>query len=155
MSSMQITKIKFSGMKIEIVWSEEGHRATIDHSLSSFDVPHPDFVSAFTAFKPLVLDLLELDAAYGHDFRVTGVSVNYEEKDSRKGLVVTSQKKLAGTNAPLVLNTPHLREPTSDKDEGTGFYSGDLGDALTRLLGEAVRFIAGHRAQGNLFDKAA
>lgn len=64
--------------------------------------------------------------------------------------MVTCLKTLATTNAPLVLNTPHLRE---DDGESPGLF---LPDAMATLLDRAKqaaeRFMQGDRAQLNLLD---
>lgn len=149
---MKFSKIKFNGYRVELIWSTRapGSLDETETKLSSGAAPRPEFVAAFNAFKPLALDLLELPE-YGEGFIVTGLSINEEDNDGRGGLVITSMKTLKQANAPLVLNTPHLREPVDDNQDGAaGFYTEGMSGALATMLGEAKRYVNGERAQQEL-----
>lgn len=151
-STVTFQKVKWNGTEVKLVWSTSSLVAEVEHSLRSFQAPHQDFVDAFRAFIPLVLELLELSDEYASDFKVIGFSINTEE-DGRLGLVVTCAKQLADANAPLILNTPHLRE-RNDEETTVGFLPDRWLDALSDVQSAAEAFLEGRRAQGDLFAGA-
>jgi hypothetical protein len=66
---------------------------------------------------------------------------------------VTCLKKLTQANAPLVVNTPHLREPVEDREFGeTGFFTDGMAEALLEAENQAEAYVGGKRAQGELFN---
>lgn len=73
--------------------------------------------------------------------------------DGRRGIVVTCLKKLEQTNAPLVLNTPHMREDT-DGTGGAGFMPGEWLGLIESAERAAEAYIEGKRAQKDLFVDA-
>lgn len=153
---MRFTKIKYSEKNgVHLEWStpaEKRPEDLVEHTLNGKEAPAPEFDAALQAFRGEVLVLLELPGDYTDGLRVIGLSVNYED-DGRKGLVVTCVKQLERTNAPLVLNTPHLREAS---DEDTGNY---LPDRMVELVREAERqaaaYVPGARLQKGLFAESA
>lgn len=154
---MNITKIKYDGEKVEISWKDVGVGGTeTTHTQTSRQTPSPRFVAALHAFVPIVVDLLRLPEGYEIGLRVQSLSINYEEGDGREGLVVTSLKDLKDTfNAPLVLNTPHLRQVVDDEEDGrSGFLTSELSSALAVARGAAERFLDGERAQVDAFANA-
>lgn len=152
---MRFTKIKWNGEKVELRWTTHSGETldTIEHKLVSYDPPEPEMEEAFAAFVSPVLDILELPEMYGKDLRVTGASVNWGGESDRMGVVLTCLKDLAETNAPLVLNTPHLKE--EDPEDGN---AGQMPQKMVRMVDElqsrAARYVNGHRAQGELFEAA-
>ena len=153
---MRFTKIKSNGKTVELQWHESKlNGEEISHHLTSPDAPSPALPSALAAFVPIVLDLLQLPEDWSENLRVQSLSINHEKGDGRMGLVITCLKKLPDANAPLVLNTPHLRQPVNDDDTGPGFFIEGMGEALDDVLSAALGFYNGERAQGDLFPKAA
>lgn len=149
---MDFQKIKFNGKKVVLHWTSAHALEEHEHTLTSAQPPHPDFVAALQAFVGEVLDLLELPLDYGDGLTVVGLSLPVQE-DGRSGLVVTCLKALKGAPSPLVLNTPYLAEPGDDPDAPA------LSRHLLRLIetaeGEAEAFVDGKRAQGDLFATEA
>jgi len=121
-------KIKWNGSEVKLAWTTGNpFGVEFEHTMRSKEAPHPELDERFRAFVPHVLKLLELPESYDEKFRVTGLSINTEE-DGRCGLVVTCMKGIADANAPLVINTPHLRERMDE--EGVGFLPGEMLDCL-------------------------
>lgn len=147
---MRFTKIKWNGKEVVLAWTTKSGADTIRHTLDSFERPRQEFDDALQAFVPEIVQLLELPTAYAEELKVIGLSINYEEGD-RAGLVVTCLKNLAEFNAPLVLNTPHMREPDFD-DENPGQMSDTVLQLLGRAQGAATRYVEGKREQGDLFE---
>ena len=51
------------------------------------------------------------------------------------------------------INTPLLRFPQTDEQVGLpSHFSEETEEHLRDLIHEAVRYLAGHRGQGNIFD---
>lgn len=146
----QFTKIKWKpGEKLELQWVEsvgEGKTAIV-HQLASVEEPAAALPECLQAFVPEVLKLLRLPATYADDMSVTALTINYED-DDRMGLVVTCLKQLSSTNAPLVLNTPHLRE--ADNDAVGHFLPARMVQLLEDAKVVAERFLLGERAQLSL-----
>lgn len=153
---MKFSKIKYDWKKVELSWTTKEKGAEIAHHLTSSARPAPAFTGAMRRFVPIVLSLLELPDSYDDGLQVTGISLNVEENDGRRGVVITSQKKLEAANAPLVLNTPHLREPVKDEEvDQPGFFPDEMEDAITHAERAASEYLEGKRAQGDLFGKGA
>lgn len=149
---MKFSKIKWDGATVELQWTTKlDGGGEVAHSLKSMDTPRPEFISAMQAFVPEVLELLELDGAgWDDELTVSGLSIN-EEEDGRRGLVCTCRRALTIANAPLILNTPHLRERRDEEGE-SGFLPDELLTLVGRMEGEAQLYLKGKRAQADLFD---
>lgn len=148
---MRFQKIKYNGSQVVLRWvTKKLGGDEIEQEVRSFQTPHPEFVSAMRAFILPALELLELPEDYDEGLTVTGLSIN-EEEDGRLGLVVTMQKKLAGANAPLVLNTPHLRQLMDEEYDGN-FLPDEMLLAIEAAERCAKNFIDGKRAQADMFE---
>jgi hypothetical protein len=149
---MRFTKIKWNGMRVSLEWIDKKGKTEVEHHLNSYDVPAPALEKSLSAFVPIALDLLELPQSYRNDLRVTGLSTN-EEDDERAGLVITLQKKIKQANAPLVLNTPHLREPVAPAEYGAvGFFTNGMSEAIDKAQVAAIDYHNGKRAQVDAFE---
>jgi hypothetical protein len=143
-------KIKHSRGSTVLTWVSEirgeASRGNTETTLTSGDTPRPEFINALQAFSAHVLDVCELPDSWADGLTVCGVSIS--ENDSQGvGIVVTAVKKVAGANAPVVINTPHLAEQS---EHGPALCREAL-DAINLLLEEADRFRKGERAQAELF----
>lgn len=118
---MEFTRIKDDGKQVTLKWETVEGDTVIRHELESRDRPTEAFRAVMASFITPVLDLLQLPPEYADAFSVVSLAINREEGDGRLGLVVTCFKKLPDTNAPLVLNTPHLRQYV-DGDHPEGKY---------------------------------
>ncbi len=149
---MKFSKIKWDGACVELQWTSKLDGAgEITHALKSYDTPRPEFVEAMRGMVPHVLKVLELEAAAWEDtLTVSGLSINQED-DGRRGLVCTCRRALDIANAPLIINTPHLRE-SRDDEQLKGFLPDDMLAAMEAVEQEAALYLKGKRAQGDLFD---
>lgn len=146
---MRFSRIKWNGEEVRLLWTTvkktpKGEE-TIEHRLTSKQPPAEAFEVALLDLAPLALAILELPPEYEHHFRVIGVSINTEEKDGRRGYVLTSLKSLSRTNAPAVLNTPHLREVYDSNEGGPGFADDELVAAIEGLERAATAYVNGER----------
>lgn len=154
---MRFSKIKYDGKQVALVWTTKKPKAggateEVVHHLTCGEHPVPAFARALQAFVPFVLTTLELPRDYGEGVKVTGLSINEEEKDGRLGLVATCQKKLELTNAPVIFNTPHLRERL-DEEMDAGFLPSSVVDLIDAASNCAHRYVEGERQQATLFDQ--
>jgi hypothetical protein len=158
---MRFSKIKYNGAAVELQWvvGKEFQTAEVKHVLKSIEPPAPQLLESLNAFLPFVAQLLELpevelgQPTFMDEVWVSGLALNEEEGSGRRGIVITCRKPLKGARAPLIFNTPHLRE---DLDlEGPGFMLRGMMDAIEDAERAAQAFVNGERAQGELFDREA
>lgn len=148
---MNFRKIKTNGVKVELEWTTEVGSDETEHRLTSFAEPHPDLVSALAAFVPIVIRLLGVHPEWSEGLTVSSISINTED-DGRIGCVVTCLRTLPLCNAPLVINTPHLREPREDAEDGRrGFFVEGMAEAIDEAQTQAAAYLKGKRAQTEMF----
>lgn len=148
---MPFSKIKHSKGATTLTRVEDrSNTDSIEQTLTSYETPRPEFVTAMQALTSWVVRICELPINYAEGMTIIGVSVSLGEYG---GCVVTALKKVAGANAPVVINTPHVPE-TATSDAGP-----ELPPETVRLLNElddeALKFWNGERAQKDLFDTPA
>lgn len=146
------TKIKHKAGETVLEWTDSSERQSVVHSLRSHEDPRPEFVTALQSLTSIILSLCELPLDYGTDLKILGVTVTEHETLGR-GLVITALKKLTRSQAPMVLNTPHLTETGSHENAPTLF--GRELDLIEALQEEAERYRKGERAQQSLFEQQA
>ncbi len=151
---MHFTKIKDDGKQVTLRWDTAKGETVVHHELESRERPAAEFRAVLADFVMPVLDLLQLPPEYAHEFAVVGLAINREEKDGRLGLVVTCFKKLEETNAPLVLNTPHLREYVDGDPDGHYLPSVML-RRIKRAELAAEHYVDGTREQLSLLGTSA
>ena len=141
-----ITKIKRKGdTMIEIHTERElaKGRGIDARVLKCTDEPYPSFSKAMDALSVPVRAILEiLPEQWDRALGVTGVS--FIQGQDGEGVVITSQVAIAGSENPLVLNTPML--PVAHLAESAQ-------DALKKVRVEAAAYLEGKR-KGDLFAPA-
>lgn len=146
-------KIGFKDGEVVLRWTVErrGGLEEEKSELTSKDPPLPSFHAALQALAGWVGTCLEI----GEDgLTIRSVSINHEE--DRRGFVVTALTALPATfNAPLVLNSPHLREGVESEEIGPGFADDTLIELVNALEKEASRYLGGERQQRDLFRSDA
>ena len=151
---MRITKVKYDGAKVRIEYEKKRPDEQYDEfTLSSLDSPTQPFRDALNALAMDVVGICELDAESLDKLTVRGVSFTYT--NDILGACITALKRLKTSNAPLVLNTPHLPEEAyGEGDSSTPVLDTATVDRLHELALAAERYIEGERAQGDLFVAA-
>lgn len=142
---MDFTKIKRKDGAVLLEWTTTNGDDSRRTTLTSTDEPEPEFTDALQAMALHVCRLLDLPDEYAEGMTVSGVSISRNDHQGR-GIVVTCLKTLGKTNAPLVINTPHLPE---ENEHGPEIPS-DMLRALDELEARAVRYHNGHRMQADL-----
>jgi hypothetical protein len=154
-SEQRVTKVKFDGGKVRIEYQRTRDNGEPDeYALMCADKPAPEFGAALQALAVDVVAVCELAESDLARITVRGVTITHTNEIM--GACVTALKALKTANALLVLNTPHLPSDFySGEDNGTPLMSDEFVRRVEELVMQADRYIAGDRAQGNLFGGKA
>jgi hypothetical protein len=155
---VRFSKIKYNPdkAKVELHWTTEEDGAAVEHILTSDSKPQPELPIALDAFREHVIELLQVgDAWLPVSLIVTGISLNEGEgEDPRRGIIITCRRALEKAHAPLMFNTPHLREATESSPLGTpGVFLDYMDDAIAQAEKAAAAYVHGHREQLSIFEK--
>lgn len=142
-----ITKVKYNGSKVHIEYEIVKDTGNDEFSLTCSEEPNPEFKAALAGLSKAVDEITEIS-----DTEVRGVS--FSNTNGIMGAVITALKKLDGCNSPLVINTPH--KPSSPYSQGDPnaedkCLSSAAVKELKKLQAETEKYIAGERAQGEMF----
>lgn len=152
----EFTKIKYDGSKVRIEYEVErkdGGDAD-EYAMHSGDRPRPEFDQALQALTVDVVTICELIPSDVDRLKVRGVTLTHT--NGILGACVTALKELKGSNAPLVINTPHLPEsPYSDGDDLSPVMPSGMAARLEAVMMEGERYLDGERAQSTLFSQPA
>lgn len=150
---MQITKVKYRRQVVEVVAHDEVHerKLTRDMTIKSDQEPRPEFIRSFGRMAKAALDAIGSPDSWKAKAECIGVSFSYDENDGGMGMTATVLVPLDKFGAPLVINTPHLREPRDDQ-QNVPCLEGELSFAALDVLSEAQLYAKGLRAQLDLDD---
>lgn len=148
----RITKIKVK--KGEYFFSWEIFQASTKnwdkHTLSCKDKPRPELLERLQTLANHVTEICEFGERETKKLIVSGVSLSYGD-DGNCYLVITAQKALEYSKAPLIINTPaRPAEPENDADSPEFCWSDELANDIDALEREAWKYIDGERAQQTL-----
>jgi len=153
---MRFIKIKFDGTKVKLEWEIAKKDGEPDiFSLTSTDLPAPEFQTALDNLRIFVEEICELPQGYCQNAEIRGVSFSYGGDDEIMGAVITALKTLKTANSPLTINTPHLpSDDYSGNNPNVLCLSFDCIQALNNLCDCAENYVNGVRKQQNLFERA-
>lgn len=157
----RLKKLSWDGETVKVVYevarlSDEWDSVTIE----AHQTPLPALTAALAALKTHVATICELPDLYVRGLEVRGVSLSYSdvalgdgEVEETRGAVITALRQVRA-RAPLVLNTPHLRELES-ADGPT--LPEDCVEDLDALEQQAFAYVDGQRwaEQTELFQEAS
>lgn len=157
MSEERIAKIKMKEGQIIIVLSEkQDDQNERETTLKSYDAAHQDFLTSIDALCTHARSILDLPHDWKRDeMRITGVSFSMSETTGVEGAVISGQVSLTGADAPFNFNTPHLPFESYSETSNGPVMPEDAQTAISRVADEAMKFIKGKRAQGDMFAEAA
>jgi hypothetical protein len=153
---LRVTKAKWDGSKVRIEYENKraDGKGFDEFTLNCSDTPLVSFRDALSALSLDVIGICEMHVAEEPKISVRGVT--FTNTNDVFGAVITAMKKLKTTNAPLVINTPHLtEEPYGEGDTSTPLLDTATVDRLHTLALEAERYINGEREQGDLLGATA
>lgn len=143
----QVSRVSCDGKRVIVRYNEGDN----EFEVSSKDKPLPEFLASLQALGKHVGKICELPAEYTADLVVRGVTVTYT-KDAI-GAVITAAKKVTTSNSPFMIHTPHTSEAKGEKQDGPVLGAKTV-EALETLATQALAYVDGKRAQGELFAPA-
>jgi hypothetical protein len=149
-----VKKVSWDGERVVVRWEVPRKGGTDEFSISCLDAPAPELLVALAGLRTDVAEICELPATYCANLEIRGVSFSYGGEARVMGATITALRHVTTANAPLVLNTPHLaEEPYAEGGDTDKLLSSVAVEALNLVASEALRYVDGHRAQGDLFAK--
>lgn len=147
---MDVTKLSHNPKdpRVRVEWTDD---AGNERTLTSRKRPHPDFVDALAALRPVVAEACMIATTEDLDtdpvleqLSVRGLTLR--ALDDAEGVTITALREVDWTAAPLVLNTPFA--PVEMLPHGRAERLVD------RAVMEARLFVGGKRAPGepDLFE---
>lgn len=153
--TLRMRSVKYDDGAIEIV-AHETHQASADQKeikLTSSDEPRTEFLEPFVNLQREVRRLLDLPSDYAAEqFAIKKVVWSYSEATGVRGATICCQAKLDCADAPLILNTPHLAFEQMNEGGNAPVMPRTIIANLNMLEAEALLFMNGKRAQGDLFE---
>ena len=120
-----------------------------EHTLSCKDQPRPELPELFMKLASHAADICEIAVNDG-EMIASGVTLSHTDSGNRY-LVITAQKALEYSHAPLIINTPaRPEEPENECDSEDFCWSDELKEDIGALEEEAWKYIKGDRAQQKL-----
>ena len=112
----------------------------------------PEFYEAFEALREHVEGILEINGrGLGKRIQPYGVTFHYS-KDGTMGAIISSKFDLPDSGTCVVLNTP-MRKCVNDESVEGIFLTEEAAKAIWKVEQETRKYIAGKRAQMNLFGE--
>jgi hypothetical protein len=153
--SIRITSIRANDDVVKIAYQEKvGKSGWSKTTIERPEKARPEFYDALKALQPHVIQICELPKDYIDDITVSGATFSYDDDLHTVGAVIVAKKKLSHSNSPFNIATPHKYEHAADaelKGDSLLFLTKGAANDLRILRDEAVAYIKGERAQGDLF----
>jgi hypothetical protein len=150
---MRFTKIKSTDKGVALEWvKKKAEGEEVASKLTSPQPPAPELPSSLAAFKPYVMELLDLPESWREDLIVTQLSISEQGDENLRGLIVTARRRIEKANGrPVVFNTPFMPEAGENTSENIA----TLDDATIALIeaaeDAAAGYLNGDRSQAELF----
>ena len=153
---IRFTKIKYNPEKGGVyIAYQKGKDFEDEYTVRCTEKPRPEFMGAMQGLAEHVTSMCELPSEYTKRIEVTSVSLNYGGPNDTEGATITAKMHLENSNAPLNINTPNKAFEMYNEDadpDMKALLTEDCVEAIETLEQEARKYIAGYRAQGNLFE---
>lgn len=117
-----------------------------DHTVTTGQAPHPDFLKALQGLAPTVIEVAELKGvAKPTDVEVRGVSISYNKNES-VGCIITAMRQLK-RSGPMLINTPTKLLEAGEGASADSLLPESAVGIIDALFGETRLFLTGKRAQ--------
>lgn len=126
-------------------WDEKAGRLE-EHTLKCNERPRTALLEAFRDLRGHLVTICELPESWEEQIRIRGLTVK-ENKEGTRAIVISGIRKLAGSHAPLVLNTPYMVE---EADDEVGVFSDECAEDLDALAALVWKYLDGDREQRQL-----
>jgi hypothetical protein len=149
---MQITKVKFTGERVDIEYQKQGAKADLQDKfrISCTEQPRPSLNTVLQSLRDFVVKTCEFPQEQVNTVTVLSVTFGFKGEKEIMGAVVTAAKRVKAAPSPVIIDTPFLPE----KPLGTGkklILPADVAAILHELMEEAEAYIDGERAQVGMF----
>lgn len=155
MDNIRITKIKDNGDTVIIEYKQKiGKSGWAKIAIEQPERARPEFYDALKQLASHVVQICELPQSYKDDIDVTGATFSYDDDTKTVGATIIAKKKLAHSQSPFNIATPHKFEHAANaelKGDKLIFLTPGAANDLRILRDEAIQYIKGERAQGDLF----
>jgi len=152
----RLRKVKISAKYdvVTVAVAFEKHNQTTDGwdqvSFRSEEPARPELHDALSEMGRHLLSICEFPFEWRYEISVQGVTITYSDDDIQ-GVVISGRRELKKSNAPLILNSPHIsREPYSESSDGTSLYPPGCAEDLDTLERAALAYVDGARLQREL-----
>lgn len=148
----RVTKIKVKKGVYYFAWEiyQETTKNWDQHTLSCKDPPREELKERIQVMANHVAEICEFPDYDLKKLIVSGITLSYGDEGNCY-LVITAQKHLEYSKAPLIINTPaRPAEPENENDDPAFCWSDELARDIGILEEEAWKYINGDRAQQKL-----
>ena len=153
-----IKKIKVSKGKLVFDYDKkENENSLISSHTSKFEeAPDPEFWRILGLLKIDICKILEIDPGQ-FAVRIIPTGVSYSTNSAGyDGAIITCEYRMPNSGTTTTINTPLFKFPeTCEQKVMPGYFDDEAVNHLVDLQEEAIRYLEGHRGQGNLFDSFA
>lgn len=149
----ELLKLKIKDGEVFLKYQVTGSGFPETITIESAEPPKTELKDALQLMAEHAIEMCELPPEWLADMTVRSVTITRGDVD---GLVITTLRDLEGSQAPMVINTPHFTRDGRDENQELGIYSFRCGKDLDQLEKLAMRYVDGERQQKEFsFDEAA
>ncbi|MDR1518956.1 MAG: hypothetical protein LBU23_02275 [Planctomycetota bacterium] len=153
--SAKISRVRFVNRKVSVSYGVVENGAHNDFEMESDDEPSSEFTGALQALAPFVAEIVFRDRKE-REWQTKDIavkSVNFKEHDEG-GLHAGIGTALTLANGKATaLNVPQMPLRCGEDGDGEAHYSIAAAEAIEEVLARTRDYMAGKRAQGNLFAR--
>ena len=149
---MKIEKIKIEKNKcVKIDYIIQNAIGTYDKcTILSTDSPSPALISSFKDLAINVCEISEFPDEESNRIEVDGLSIKYI--NDKLEVKIHAKRTLYDSDSPIEFTTPAKIESFGDfKGSVKSVLSAECAENVKKILNNAKKFIAGHRAQLTMF----
>lgn len=141
-----VTAVRNNRKSIHLEWT----KGTDEYSVTFHDNPLPSFYKALDGLNAHVCSLCEFAAKDAEKISSTGITVR--EKGENSVALIVARKKIRKGKRVFNIATPLLAMYPSDdpEEKSLDHMDEDQAGAIEKVIKEAIKYIAGERAQGQI-----